>query len=185
MSQKNHNHTKADYVFYLFIDPACPICENLTKSPSFKKMRKIVAANGTIKIEVYNRSDGGIGSFLYKYYKIDGVPTLFNPQNGRKMYVPFRSLTEIENLITHQVGLFEKIAKEEKEEERKERGIKKRIVLKTVKEHFPNQWFSVSDLYELLPSMSKGTIRYVVNQLKESGIFAYDPFERKYKLVTD
>jgi len=182
MSQAKNNH-KVDYVFYLFIDPSCQICENLTKSPSFKKLRRIIAANGTIKIEVYNRSDGGIGSFLCKHYNIDGVPTLFNPQDGRKMYVPFRSITELENLITHQAGLFERLAKEEEEKKRK-KSVKIREIYKTIVRHFPTQWFTARDLKEKLKEYSMNTIRVALHRLKERGELAYDPFNHAYKLLT-
>jgi len=183
-NEKKRNGNGADYIFYLFVDPSCPICENLLKSKAFKRLHRIVAANGTIKIEVYNRADGGIGSLLYKMFDLEGVPLLVDPFTGRHMRIAFRSFAELENLITHQAGLLEKLAKEEKEE-KKERRTNKRKVLEAIKKYFPSQWFSPSELREKVQSVPFSSLRRILTELRDEGFLAYDPFEKKYKLMSD
>ena len=183
MSESRKESRRYQKILFLFYRPSCAICENLLKSASFKRLRQLLARGNGIKLELYNAEDGSIGESLADLFDVDFVPCLVDPFAKEKKTIPFRSISELENILTHEVGYIERVTKQKKENEKKKKMTQKIRILQAIKQNFPTQWFTLDDIRRLLPGIPDGTIKRTLHEFKEDGILAYDPFEHKYKYI--
>jgi hypothetical protein len=167
-------------VFWLFFKPSCAICENLLKSKSFQRLRRILARGDGIELELYNAEDGSYGEALADILNINFVPCLVDPLTGERKKIAFRSVSELEATLAPKAGFIEETLKEEKEGRK---SLKIRKIEQTIRKHFPTEWFSLADIRQHLPGINISTIKSSLFKLKERGILAHDPFNKKYKLI--